>query len=137
MPGQEAGAAGDVERPAGLEAADHRGQLRELSVPAGAVAGLEQPASEVPVVVLGRALVVVLLHGLLEYGECCRSSRFPTSLKVAIPRRSLRSAIPWARTRGCLTCTPPTITTAPFSRWSDRSASWQTRWSPVSASRPS
>ena len=63
MTGQEAGPTGDVERSHRREISDQRLQELALLLPAGAVAiGVEAP-SHPPVVVLGRAPVVVQLHG--------------------------------------------------------------------------
>ncbi len=59
---EEPGAAGDVERARRRERLEERRDLRELFIPAGPIAILELPTAEPPVVVLGRAGVVVLLH---------------------------------------------------------------------------
>ena len=57
--GQEAGAAGDVERAGGGQGRDERDDAFELGVPAGAVACGERPLALVPLVVLAGAAVVV------------------------------------------------------------------------------
>ena len=62
----EAGAAGDVERAAGVEARDDGEHGLDLRLPAGPLAAGEQPRAEPPVVVLGRTAVVVRAHRLVD-----------------------------------------------------------------------
>src|SRR5581483_2295462 len=72
MTRQEAGAARDVERAKGREDLDRRDQLIDLLLPARAISVGEAARAPIPVVVLGSACVVVLLHraprvgGMLE-----------------------------------------------------------------------
>jgi hypothetical protein len=62
MPRQEAGPAGDVERPHRRERSDDAEKLLELVLPAGPVAVGVRAASQPPVVVLPGARVIVGLH---------------------------------------------------------------------------
>ena len=62
VPGQEARAARDVERPRRLEPGERREQRLALTLPVRPVALLEQAPAEPPVVVLRRAGLVVRLH---------------------------------------------------------------------------
>ena len=59
MARQEARPAGDVERPPRRKRLERRGDARKLLVEPRSVAAGEQPAAEIPVVVLGRPPVVV------------------------------------------------------------------------------
>ena len=60
--GQKARPARDVERAAGFQRGHRLGKRGDRLIPSGPVALGEQPLPEVPLVVLGRARVVVLLH---------------------------------------------------------------------------
>ena len=60
--GEEPRAAGDVERATGRQRGHGLGQRRDGLIPSGPVPLGEQAQPEIPLVVLGRAGVVVLLH---------------------------------------------------------------------------
>ena len=62
VPGQEPRAARHVERAHRRQLGDQALQAHQLGLPARALAAREQPAAEVPVVVLRGALFVVRLH---------------------------------------------------------------------------
>ena len=87
------GAARDVERASCRKCFDRLDQLCELRLPPRPVALREAPSTEVPVVVLGRAGVVVLLHQPPRVRTCCRSRAFRTSARAATARRSTRIAV--------------------------------------------
>ena len=63
VPCEESGTAGDVKRVSGWHCAESLGEALELVLPARPFTLGEETRPEVPVVVLGRAPVVVLLHG--------------------------------------------------------------------------
>jgi len=63
VPRQEAGSAGNVERPCRRQLGDGLLQRMYVVVPVGAIEPVEATEAEVPVVVLGSTRVVVLLHG--------------------------------------------------------------------------
>src|SRR6266511_3133805 len=69
VPGQEARAAGHVERPSRWKVLDHAHQGLQVLLPARPHGCRCQAGPEPPVVVLGRPAVVVLLHRLLEYAR--------------------------------------------------------------------
>ena len=62
VPSEKARAAGDVERARGWERSERPRQLLDGLIPSGPVPPGEQALPEIPLVVLGRARVVVVLH---------------------------------------------------------------------------
>ena len=65
--GQEARPARQVQGLRGLERQQHVDQRRDVLIPAGTVALLEQPRPQPPVVVLRRPLGVVLTHRRIHH----------------------------------------------------------------------
>src|SRR5207249_2947831 len=117
VPGQEARAASKVERAHGRKISDHALEQAKLVFPTGPLAVCVQALAQPPVVVLGRAPVVVRLHTFVEYARwSCRSSRSRTSRKDVMPGRSRRCGPPSPRTPTSSTFIPTRITTGRSSR---------------------
>src|SRR5215211_56179 len=121
MTTEKAGPARDVERRRRRERLERTGQRADLLRPTRPRSCPELPAAVVPLVVLGRTLLVVRLHAPRVRRWSRRSNRFRTSPRDVTRGRSRRWARLSAPARGCSTFTPTTTTTA------RSSPSWGTR----------
>src|SRR6266700_261826 len=138
MPGQEARTAGDVQRVRGRKTPDQALEQAKLAFPARPLAVGVQALAQPPVVVLGRAPVVVRLHTFVEYGRwICHSSRCRTSPRDVTPGRLKPCGPRSPSTPTCSTFTRMRITTGRSSHSSGttrRSSRPCLRESPVPAS---